>query len=109
MKTCLAHNVQSAVFVGMIGKMIKTAQGHMTTHVAGNQVDFEFLSQICRDTQAPAALVEAVAGANTGRHFLELCQAQNFMPPVQRVVELALESCQNFVRTQGGDLELDVI
>ena len=40
LKTCVAHGVQSAVFVGMIGKMVKTAQGHMTTHVAGNQVDF---------------------------------------------------------------------
>jgi cobalt-precorrin-5B (C1)-methyltransferase len=109
LKTCLAHNVASAVFVGMIGKMIKTAQGHMTTHVAGNQVDFDFLAQICRDTQAPAALVEAVAQANTGRHFLELCQAQNFMAPLQRVVELALERCQDFIKAQGGELELEVI
>jgi cobalt-precorrin-5B (C1)-methyltransferase len=109
LKTCLAHGVQSAVFVGMIGKMIKTAQGHMTTHVAGNQVDFEFLAQVCRDTHAPADLIEAVTQANTGRHFLELCQAQNFTRPIQRIVELALESCQTFVREQDGELELEVV
>jgi cobalt-precorrin-5B (C1)-methyltransferase len=109
LKTCVAHGVQSAVFVGMMGKMVKTAQGHMTTHVAGNQVDFEFLAQICRDTDAPADLVEAVAKANTGRHFLELCQEWNYMQPVQRVVELALASCTDFVEQQGGKLELEVI
>lgn len=109
LKTCVAHEVESAVFVGMIGKMVKTAQGHMTTHVAGNQVNFEFLAQVCRDSAAPAQLVEAVAGANTGRHFLEMCQEHDFMAPVQRVVELALRSCCEFVREQGGDMALEVV
>jgi len=109
LKTCVAHGVQSAVFVGMIGKMIKTAQGHMTTHVAGNQVDFAFLAQICRETGAPEELVAAGAAANTGRHVLELCQQYGFMAPVQRIVDLALASCQRFVREQGGAMELEVI
>jgi cobalt-precorrin-5B (C1)-methyltransferase len=109
LKTCVAHRVRSAVFVGMIGKMIKTAQGHMTTHVAGNQVDFEFLAQICRDTKAPDDLADAVATANTGRHFLELCLERNLMSPVQRVVDKALEQCLDFVHAQGGQLALEVI
>lgn len=109
LKTCVAHGVQSAVFVGMMGKMVKTAQGHMTTHVAGNQVDFEFLAQICRESSAPAGLVEAVANANTGRHVLELCQQWHYMPPVQRVVELALHSCTDFVAQQGGQMELETV
>jgi len=82
LKTCVTHGVQEAVFVGMMGKMVKTAQGHMTTHVAGNQVDFGFLADVCRSVNAPAPLVEAVENANTGRHFLELCQEHEFMPPV---------------------------
>lgn len=109
LKTCVSHGVEAAVFVGMMGKMVKTAQGHMTTHVAGNQVDFEFLAQICRDVDAPLDLVEAASQANTGRHFLELCQDYGFMAPVQRITDLALQSCQSFVREQGGDLELEVI
>ncbi|MFN8455910.1 MAG: cobalt-precorrin-5B (C(1))-methyltransferase [Anaerolineae bacterium] len=108
-KTCLAHGVRSAVFVGMIGKMVKTAQGHMTTHVAGNQVDFGFLAQVCRDGGAPEALAQAVASANTGRHFLELCQEHNFTAPLQRVVDLALAACERYVETQQGALELEVI
>ena len=109
LKTCLAEGVRAAAFVGMMGKMIKTAQGHMTTHVAANQVDFDFLARVCRECGAPEALVQAVAGANTGRHFLELCQEHGFLAPVQRIVELALEQCQQFVQKQGGQLELEVI
>ena len=109
LKTCVAHGVQEAVFVGMMGKMIKTAQGHMTTHVAGNQVDFGFLAEACRSVNAPDTLVEAVENANTGRHFLELCQEHEFMPPVQRIVELALEQCVAFVQAQGGTMHMEVI
>lgn len=109
LKTCIDHKVRSVAIVGMIGKLIKTAQGHMTTHVAGNQVDFQFLAEVCRATNAPEELVTAVEGANTGRHFLELCQAGRVMAPVQRVVDLALEQCAAFVRREGGALELEVV
>lgn len=109
LKTCIAHGVQSVVFVGMMGKMVKTAQGHMTTHVAGNQVDFAFLAQICRETGAPDELVQAVAAANTGRHFLELCQQWQFHTPVQRIVDLALVSCEKFIRDNGGAMGVEVI
>ena len=109
LKTCIAHGVRSGVFVGMIGKMIKTAQGHMTTHVAGNQVDFEFLAQVCRDSNAPAGLVEATVQANTGRHFLELCQAWGELGPVQRVVDLALVQCEKFIHNKGGTMEMEVV
>jgi cobalt-precorrin-5B (C1)-methyltransferase len=109
LKTCIAHGVRAAVFVGMIGKMVKTAQGHMTTHVAGNQVDFEFLAQVCRHCGAPEALVQAVAQANTGRHFLELCQEHQFAAPLQAVVDLALTSCERFVQEHAGAMQLEVI
>ncbi len=109
LKTCVAQGVGSVVFVGMIGKMVKTAQGHMTTHVAGNQVDFAFLAQVCRDVGAPPALVEAVAGANTARHVLELCQQAGFAAPLQRIVDLALGQCRAFLRTHGGDPALEVV
>jgi cobalt-precorrin-5B (C1)-methyltransferase len=81
----------------------------MTTHVAGNQVDFDFLAQICREVHAPTDLVDAVAAANTGRHFLELCQAQGVLAPVVRLVELACENCVQFAQAQGGNLDVEVI
>ncbi len=109
LKTCVQQGVKEGVFVGMMAKMIKTAQGHMTTHVAGNQVDFDFLAQVCRDVEAPDALTQAVAQANTGRHFLELCQEHQCMTPVQRITELALAQCENFVQAQGGYMMMEVI
>jgi cobalt-precorrin-5B (C1)-methyltransferase len=109
LKTCIAHGVKSAIFVGMMGKMVKTAQGHMTTHVAGNQVDFKFLAQVCRDSGAPDELGQAVAAANTGRHFLELCQQWQVHAPVQRIVDLALASCEKFFRDNRGAMALEVI
>ncbi len=109
LKTCVACGVEEAVFVGMIGKMVKTAQGHMQTHVAGNQVDFGFLAKVCRDVGAPDALVEAVAHANTGRHFLELCQEHRQTAPLQRVVELALASCLRFIEAQGSAMGFETI
>lgn len=109
LKTCVACGVEEAVFVGMIGKMIKTAQGHMQTHVAGNQVDFVFLAQVCREVGVPQALIDAVAGANTGRHFLELCQQYGQTAPLQRIVDLALEHCLRFIETQGGAMGFETI
>lgn len=107
--TCVDHGVQSAAFVGMIGKMTKTAQGHMQTHVAGNQVDFTFLADVCDTVGAPDALTSAVREANTARHFLELCQEHAFMAPVQHLTELALASCLAFIAEQNGALTLDVV
>ncbi|MCG8351365.1 MAG: cobalt-precorrin-5B (C(1))-methyltransferase [Chloroflexales bacterium] len=109
LKTCVVHEVQAAVFVGMIGKMVKTAQGHMQTHVAANQVDFGFLAQVCRDVGAPVDLVEAVAAANTGRHFLELCQEHRQIAPLQRIVELAQASCLRFIAAQDGAMAFETI
>src|SRR5713226_8032158 len=46
LQTCLRYGVKSAIFVAMVGKLVKTAQGHFTTHVAGNQVDLNFLAGV---------------------------------------------------------------
>lgn len=109
LKTCAAQGVPALVFVGMIGKMVKTAQGHMTTHVAGNQVDFAFLAQVCRDTGVPPTLVEAVSQANTARHVLELCQQAGTEAPLARIVELALAQCRAFLQTLDATPDLEVV
>ncbi|MDQ7029543.1 MAG: cobalt-precorrin-5B (C(1))-methyltransferase [Ardenticatenia bacterium] len=109
LKACLRERVPRVTLVGMIGKLIKTAQGHLTTHVAGNQVDFTFLANVCREVGAPADFVNAVAKANTGRHVLELCQAVGFMAPIVRVVELAANTCADFVAERGGTMRLDLV
>ena len=109
LKTCAAYGVPRVSLVGMIGKLVKTAQGYMTTHVAGNQVDFAFLAEVCEQTGSPSPLVEAVRQANTARHFLELCRDANTWQPIQRVVELAAHQCARFVAQHGAHMTIEVV
>jgi cobalt-precorrin-5B (C1)-methyltransferase len=109
LKTCIAQGVRSVALVAMISRIVKTAQGRMVTHVAGNPVDFAFLAQVCREAGAEDALIAAVAEANTARHFLELCQQHGDMAPIERLVDLALAQSERFVRRLGGALALDVV
>ncbi len=109
-ETAARMGAQRAIFVGMVGKMVKTAQGHMQTHVAGNQVDFEFLAGVCEAVGASAELIHRVRKANTGRHFLELCQELGEMEPVQRITEMALDELEKFVEKVGRtDLPIETI
>lgn len=109
LKTCAAYGVPRVSLVGMIGKLVKTAQGHMTTHVAGNQVDFAFLAEVCEQAGSPPALVEAVRQANTARHFLELCRTANVWEPVQAIVARAAEQCADFVAQLGAHMHIEVL
>ncbi len=109
LKTCVMRGVRSVVLVAMISRIVKTAQGRMVTHVAGNPVDLAFLAQVCRDAGADPALVADVAAANTARHFLELCQQYGDLAPVQRLVDLALEQSERFVEKVGGSLAIEVV
>jgi cobalt-precorrin-5B (C1)-methyltransferase len=109
LKTCVAQGVRSVALVAMISRIVKTAQGRMVTHVAGNPVDFAFLAQVCREAGASEALVAAVAEANTARHVLELCQQHGDTAPVQRLVDLALAQSERFVRRLGSTLTLEVV
>ncbi len=109
LKTCVQRGVRSVVLVAMISRIVKTAQGRMVTHVAGNPVDLAFLAQVCRDTGADPELVAAGAAANTARHFLELCQQHGNLAPLQRLVDLALEESERFVEKVGGSLAMEVV
>lgn len=106
LKTCLRCGVESVVFVAMIGKLVKTAQGHFVTHVAGNQVDMNFLAAVAAELGAAPPLVETIRAANTARHFLEICQAHGLEHALQRLTEIALDHCFVFVQ---GRMDVEVI
>lgn len=57
---------------GMVGKLSKIACGHFMTHVAGNQVDTAYLSDLVTRDGGSTELAKAVRGANTARHAQEL-------------------------------------
>lgn len=102
----LRYGVRSVVFASMIGKLAKTAQGYFTTHVAGNEVDLDFLANVAAECGAPATVADEIRGANTARHFYEICLANNLHAPFQRLVDLALDECVAFI---GGAMDMEVI
>lgn len=108
LRACVKRKVKKAVFVGMVGKMTKTAQGHMVTHVAGNQVNFEFLADVTATIGAPPAILEEIRGANTARHWMEICQREGLEAAFQRITELACQQCFDYAR-QKVDLEVILV
>ena len=72
---CVQQGVQRVTLAGMIGKFSKLAQGHFQTHVAGNQVDPEFLAGVAAASGAVESLLAEIRVANTARHVQELVEA----------------------------------
>ncbi len=94
LKRCVRRGVRRVTLAGMVGKMSKIAQGHMMTHVAGNQVDLGFLATVAADCGAPLALQEAIRGANTARHFQELALGAGLHSVFDRLAELVCRQCR---------------
>ncbi len=100
------HGMQTVHLCGMIGKYAKMAQGHLMTHVAGNQVDPAFLAAVATEAGASPGLAAAMSQANTARHVQELTIAAGFPQLFTAICERVAEHCQAHV---GGALTLDVI
>ncbi len=72
LRRAVRNHMRAATLTGMVGKFSKLAQGHFQTHVAGNQVDTEFLADLALSSGAPPDTVAAIRTANTARHVQEL-------------------------------------
>jgi cobalt-precorrin-5B (C1)-methyltransferase len=76
----VAHALGSAARLGFtrcvlalfFGKAVKIAQGAGQTHAARSRLEIGWLAQLAREHCPDAALVQAIAEANTARHVLEL-------------------------------------
>jgi cobalt-precorrin-5B (C1)-methyltransferase len=90
----------------MIGKLSKIAAGKMQTHVAGNQVDREFLARLAGEVGATPELACAIAAANTARHIQELIETAGLTGFYTRLCEQAAEQCAAVV---AGRLHVDVV
>ncbi len=106
LRRCARRGVERATLVGMVGKMSKIAQGHMMTHVAGNQVDVGFLATVAAGCGASAELQAAIRGANTARHFQELALAAGLREVFDRLAELVCAQCRAVVN---GALAVDCL
>ena len=98
LKRAVARRIARVTLAGMIGKFSKLARGHMMTHVAGNQVDPVFLSELAREAGGDDGLVAAVAAANTARHAQELVLAARVGAFFDVVVERVVAQCRAVVQ-----------
>ncbi len=92
------RGIRKIYLCGMPGKMSKIAKGKMQTHVAGSEVDLEFLASIAADCGAPPEVVAEVQKANTARHVSEIVasrQVEGFWDAVAQKVVLA---CRAHIR-----------
>jgi cobalt-precorrin-5B (C1)-methyltransferase len=92
-RQCAKRRVQRAVIVGMMGKLSKMAKGKMQTHVAGSEVDMEFLASLAVELGATDALVASIRQANTARHVLELCRDAGLVEITNLVCRKVVEHC----------------
>lgn len=106
LKRCLQRGVERVTLAGMIGKYAKLAQGHFQTHVAGNQVDMEFLADVAAGCGASEALLAEIRGANTGRHVQELVLAADLPGFFQALAERVAERSHAYV---GARLAVEAI
>jgi len=72
LKRARERGLRTVHLSGMVGKLSKIACGHFMTHVAGNQVDTAYLSDLAHRAGGSPEVVDAVRGANTARHAQEL-------------------------------------
>jgi cobalt-precorrin-5B (C1)-methyltransferase len=99
LRACVRNRIPWAAVTGMVGKFAKLAQGHMQTHVAGNQVDTGFLAEVAATCGASAAAQEEICGANTARHAGEIAERAAFAGPFYaRLAALTRERCMAYVK-----------
>jgi cobalt-precorrin-5B (C1)-methyltransferase len=106
LQRCVERGVVETTLAGMIGKFSKLAQGHLQTHVAGNQVDPPFLAEVAASCGASDALQTNIRGANTARHVQELTIAAGLNTFFPRISEMVVDQCWDHA---GGKLAVGAL
>ena len=109
MKRCLNKGIKRVAHVGMVGKFSKMAMGYFVTHVAGNQVDTDFLASLAAQCGAPSNLQEEMRNAASGRHFQELAQQHNVMDVFPLMCQLVCDQAHTYLGPGGEALIVDAL
>lgn len=94
--------IRKLTVAGMVGKLSKVAQGKLDLHRSHSQVDPAFLAAVAEECGAPAPVVAEIQGANTARHFQEICQREGLARVFQRLCELCCHEMQEYVKAPYG-------
>ena len=107
LKRCAMRNIGRATHVGMIGKFSKMALGHFVTHVAGNQVDTDFLAQLAGDCGATPEVQEEIRGASSARHFQEIAQANDLMEVIPIICRMVCDESHKLLGDEADSVIVD--
>ena len=99
------HPIPNLTIAGGFAKLAKLAQGHMDLHSGRSQLDMAKLAELAGQAGAGADLKERIAGANTGRHALDLA-GQSGLPLADAVAEAA---CKVARKTVGKEIRIEVL
>ncbi len=107
LKRCAMRKIGRATHVGMVGKFSKMAVGHFVTHVAGNQVDTEFLSRLAAEHGATPEVQEEIRGASSARHFQEIAQANGLMQVIPAICRMVCEESRKLLGDEAESVIVD--
>lgn len=82
LREALAVGVTNIVFVGMVGKLTKLADGVLMTHYTRSKVQPDLLAVLTREVLGDGDLSLRVATANTARHAYEMWEAAGVLAGV---------------------------
>ena len=107
LKRCAMRNIGRATHVGMVGKFSKMAMGYFVTHVAGNQVDTDFLSQPAAQCGATPEVQEEIRGASSARHFQEIAQANDLKQVIPMICQMVCDESHKLLEDDAGTVIVD--
>ena len=97
--------MRRAIFVGMVGKIAKLADGVMMTHFHRSEVNTDLLAVVARATGATPRIISAATETATARHFFEVCVAEGVLEPLRELCRRAAVNCRAHV---DGALDVEV-
>ena len=109
MKRCVMRNVRRAAHVGMVGKLSKMAMGYFVTHVAGNQVDTDFLAELASQCGATEDLQDEIRQASSARHFQEIAQANGLLEVFPLMCRMVCDESRKQLGEDADALIVDVL
>ncbi|HEU0021118.1 MAG TPA: cobalt-precorrin-5B (C(1))-methyltransferase [Dehalococcoidia bacterium] len=109
LKRCVMRKIKRATHVGMVGKFSKMAMGYFVTHVAGNQVDTEFLAKLAAQCGASAEVQEEIRGASSARHFQEIAQANRLLSAFSLMCQMVCDESRKLLGDDANSLIVDAM
>ena len=109
MKRASMRGIKRVSHVGMIGKFAKLAKGYFVTHVAGNQVDVQFLSELAEQVGAPADVLDKLLATTSGREFQEIALDNKLDDIYPILCDLVCQKSSEFMGEESSKLIIDAM